>query len=92
MSNRSEIRGRYPHPNEPTWSRTEKAITRAVFDAALKRELHEIMQTKERAAQIKEPADLWELGRYLTQRRKEIDDKHDFRASRQDASPWETLV
>jgi len=83
MSNRSEIRGTYPYPNEPTWSRMEKAIARAVFDAARKRELHEVMQeTKERATQIKEPADLWELERYLAQRRKEIDGKYDFRCSR----------
>jgi hypothetical protein len=33
-----------PYPNEPTWSRSEKAIARALFDAALKRELHEVMQ------------------------------------------------
>ena len=32
----------YPNPNEPTWSRSEKAIARKAFDAALKRELHEV--------------------------------------------------
>ena len=49
------------NPNEPTWSRSEKAIARTVFDAALKWELHEVMQeTKERANQIKESADVWE--------------------------------
>ena len=31
------------------------------------------------ASQITEPADLWELERYLTQRRKDIDRKYDFR-------------
>ena len=34
------------------------------------------------ANQIKEPADVWELEHYLTERRKEIDRKYDFRASR----------
>ena len=58
-------------------------IVRAVFDAALKRELHEVMQeTQVRANQIKEPADLWELESYLNRRRKDIDRKYDFRSSR----------
>ena len=75
--------GTYPYPNEPTWSRSEKAIARTVFDAALKRELQEVMQeTKQRANQIKEPADVWDLERYLTQQRKDIDSKYDFRSSR----------
>jgi len=41
-----------------------------------------MQETKRRATQIKEPGDLWELERYLTQRRKEIDGKYDFRSSR----------
>lgn len=74
---------KYPYPNEPTWSRSEKAIARAVFDAALKRELQEVMQEiKERANQINERADLWELEHHLTQRRKDIDRRYDFRFSR----------
>ena len=83
MSSPSATPNKYPYLNEPTWSRSEKAIARAAFDAVLKRELREIMQeTKRRATQIKEPGDLWELERYLTQRRKEIDGKYDFRSSR----------
>ena len=75
--------GTYPYPNEPTWSRSEKTIARAVFDAALKQELLEVMQeAKQKANQIKEPADVWELEHYLTQRRKDIDHKYDFRSSR----------
>src|SRR6202035_2632352 len=75
--------GTYPYPNEPTWSRSEKAIARTVFDAALKRELQEVMQeTRRTANQINKPADLWDLERYLTQRRKDIDSKYDFRPSR----------
>jgi hypothetical protein len=34
------------------------------------------------ANQLKEPANVWELEHYLTQRRKEIDRKYDFRSSR----------
>ena len=69
--------------NEPLWSRSEKAIARKVFDVALKRELHEIMQkAKQKANEMREPADVWELERYLTQRRKDIDRRYDFRNSR----------
>jgi Photoprotection regulator fluorescence recovery protein len=75
--------GTYPYPNEPTWSRSEKAIARRLFDAALKRELQEAMQkAKQMANQISKPADLWDLERYLTQRRKDINSKYDFRSSR----------
>src|SRR5215469_13004381 len=67
-------RGTYPYRNEPNWSRSEKAIARTAFDAALKRELREVMQeTKRLAIQIREPAELWDLEHYLTQRHKEID-------------------
>jgi hypothetical protein len=75
--------GTYPYPNEPTWSRSEKAIARRVFDAALKRELQEVMQkTKQTANRINKPSELWDLECYLTQRRKDINSKYDFRSSR----------
>jgi len=77
------IQPKYPYPNEPSWSRSEKSIARRVFDAALKRELHEVMQEAKRMAnQVSKPADLWDLERYLTQRRKDIDCKYEFRSSR----------
>ena len=34
------------------------------------------------ASQIKEPADVWKLERFLTQRRNGIDRKYEFRSSR----------
>ena len=75
--------GTYPYPNEPTWSSSEKAIARTIFDAALKRELNEVIQkTKQKANQINKPEDLWDLERYLTERRKDIDSKYAFRSSR----------
>ncbi len=59
MTSLSATPNRYPYPNEPTWSRSEKAIARKVFDAALKRELHEVMQeAKQKADQIREPAEV----------------------------------
>ena len=71
-----------PYPNEPTWSRSEKVIARTAFDAALGRELHEVIQeAKKMASQIQQSSDLWDLEHYLTQRRKEIDRKYDYRYS-----------
>jgi len=73
----------YPYQNEPIWSRSEKAIARKAFDAALGQELHEVIQeVKKMASRIQQPSDLWDLEYYLTQRRKEIDRKYDFRGSR----------
>jgi hypothetical protein len=83
MTSPSAIQDRYPYQNEPNWSRSEKIIARKAFDAALGRELHEVMQeAKKMASQIKKPADLGELEYYLTERRKEIDRKFDYRYSR----------
>ena len=82
MSSSSAIPNAYPYQNEPTWSRPEKAIARKVFDAALKRELQDVMrEAKQMANQIEEPADLWDLEHYLTERRKEINRKYDYRYS-----------
>ena len=82
MSDGSATLHTYPYQNEPIWSRSEKAIARRVFEAALKRELQDVMrEAKQMANQIKEPADLWDLEFYLTERRKEIDRKYDYRYS-----------
>lgn len=40
-----------------------------------------IQETKQMANQIKQPSDLWDLEHNLTQRRKEIDRKYDYRSS-----------
>ena len=83
MTSPSATQDRYPYQNESIWSRSEKTIARKAFDAALERELHEVMQeTKKMASRIKEPSDLWDLERYLTERRKDIDRKYDTRGSR----------
>ena len=73
----------YPYQNEPIWSRSEKTIARTAFEAALGRELHEVIQeAKKMASHIQQSSDLWDLESYLTQRRKEIDRKYDYRYSR----------
>ena len=82
MTSPSAPQDSYPYQNEPIWSRSEKAVARIAFDAALKRELQDVMRkTKQMANQIKESADVWELEHYLTERRKEIDRKYDYRYS-----------
>ena len=80
MTSPSATHDSYPYQNEPIWSRSEKVIARKAFDAALGRELHEVMQeAKKMASQIQGSSDLWDLEHYLTQRRKEIDRKYDYR-------------
>lgn len=64
------------------WSPAEKAIARKAFEAALSRELKAVIaETKRLAARIEQPDDLWELERYLTAKRKEIDETFDYRYS-----------
>ena len=54
MSSSSANPNMYPYQNEPTWSKSEKAIARTAFDVALERELQDIMQkAKQMACQIK---------------------------------------
>ena len=82
MTSPSATQDNYPYQNQPIWSRSEKVIARTAFDAALGRELHEVIQeAKQMASQIRQSSDLWDLERYLTQRRKEIDRKYDYRYS-----------
>jgi len=83
MTSPSATPNRFPYENEPMWSRSEKIIARKAFDAALKRELHEVMQeAKQIASQIQQPSDLWDLEHYLTEHRKDINRKYDTRGSR----------
>ena len=83
MTSPSATQDSYPYQNEPIWSRSEKIIARTAFDAALGRELHEVIQeTQKMASRIQHSSDLWDLEHYLTQRRKEIDSKYDYRYSR----------
>jgi hypothetical protein len=83
MTSPSATPNHYPYQNEPIWSRSEKTIARKAFDAALGRELHEVIQeAKKIANEIQQSSDLWDLEHYLTERRKEIDRKYNFRDSR----------
>lgn len=64
------------------WSSSEKKIARRVFDAALRRELAETLQTlKSMAASATDPDAMWSTEDFLTQSRRNIDAKYDYRYS-----------
>jgi hypothetical protein len=64
------------------WSDSEKKIARCAFDAALSRELSSLLaSTKNSASQATTPDDIWALHDLLSERRKEIDRKYDYRYS-----------
>ncbi len=64
------------------WSPAEKAIARKAFEQALSREFEAVIRkTKEMAAKIEQPSDLWDLESYLGKRRREIDQQYDYRYS-----------
>jgi hypothetical protein len=64
------------------WSTSEKKIARRVFDAALQRELAEVMQTfKSMAANATEPDNMWSTEEFLSKSRQAIDRKYDYRYS-----------
>jgi len=64
------------------WSDTEKKAARKAFQTALSREFEAVTRmTKERAAKIAQPDDLWDLENFLTESRKRIDHEYDYRYS-----------
>ncbi|MDM7940353.1 MAG: hypothetical protein QUS07_08430 [Methanothrix sp.] len=68
--------------NGTKWSKTEKQIARQAYEAAYTRECAEIGKTvRKMAATASDPSGLWELHDYLTKRRREIDEKYDYRYS-----------
>lgn len=64
------------------WSEEEKDIARRAFDIAYEREVKELAnKVREMANSSKTPEDIWELHDFLTEKRKQIDDKYDYRYS-----------
>ncbi|MBM4027785.1 MAG: hypothetical protein FJ280_20650 [Planctomycetes bacterium] len=64
------------------WSGAEKQVAKRAFNAALEREYAELMhQTRERVGAMQEGDDLWRLHDFLTDQRRKIDDKYDYRYS-----------
>jgi Photoprotection regulator fluorescence recovery protein len=79
---RPEVQDPYTMMRSVKWSGAEKVIARRAFDHALHQDLDAVIrQAKKMAGRIEEPSDLWELERYLTERRKEIDRQYDYRYS-----------
>lgn len=67
---------------ELKWSHAEKTVARRAFDLALGKELEALLQeAKGRAARLEEPSELWDLESWLTERRREIDRRYDYRYS-----------
>jgi hypothetical protein len=72
----------YDAMRDLNWSREEKAVARKAFERALQRELEAIMiEAKKRAAKMQQPSELWDLERYLTDRRAEIDRQYEYKYS-----------
>jgi hypothetical protein len=68
---------------ELKWSSTERAIARRCFDRALRQELDVAIQSaKQMAAKIQQSSELWELEHHLTELRKEIDRKYEYKYSK----------
>ena len=68
---------------EFTWSATEKKAARAAFDRALSREVKATRQEAE--AMLRNSPDdrvIWRLHDHLSEKRREIDEKYDYRYSR----------
>lgn len=64
------------------WSKQEKEIARCAFSVAYERECMAVaINTRKMADGINEPTDLWKIHDYLTEKRKEIDQKYDYRYS-----------
>jgi hypothetical protein len=58
------------------WSKQEKEIARRAYRAAYEREAMAIAENvRKMAAEIHEPFDLWKIHDYLTEKRKETDQK-----------------
>ncbi|VVB67359.1 Uncharacterised protein [uncultured archaeon] len=64
------------------WSKQEKEIARRAFKAAYSRECMAIAESvRKMASEINDPIGLWQLHDFLTEKRKETDEKYDFRYS-----------
>jgi hypothetical protein len=67
---------------EFTWSPAEKKAARTAFDLALAREMKSIRQEAEAILQnSREDRAVWQLHDFLSEKRREIDQKYDYRYS-----------
>lgn len=83
MQFHAAVPGNPQREDELRWAKSERTIARRAFDHALNQELEEVIQQAKRmAGKIKQVSQLWELEDYLTQRRKDINRKYEYRASK----------
>ena len=71
-----------PFMRQYTWSPTQKKAARAAYDLALERELKSIRQ--EAGKILQQSGDghaVWRLHDYLSKKRREVDQKYDYRYS-----------
>jgi hypothetical protein len=62
------------------WSPAEKKIARAAFDAALAREKAAARRSVEALLeQSQDPDQIWEIHRFLDEKRRDLDEKYDYR-------------
>jgi hypothetical protein len=68
--------------NHDKWSKKERSIARTAFKKAYEKECNQIIgKLKEKSNKLSDPEDIWELHDYLSEIRKEMDEKFDYRYS-----------
>ena len=69
-------------PRDLYWSPAEKKIARAAFDTALAREKAAARRSVEvLLQQSDDPNQIWEIQRFLQEKRRDLDEKYDYRYS-----------
>lgn len=64
------------------WSNSDKQIARQAFNKAYEGECAEILaKVREMADKTREPGDLWRIHDFLDRRRRQTDEKYDYRYS-----------
>lgn len=64
------------------WSGAEKAVARAAFEKAYKQEIGVIVaEVRKRIDNISDPKDIWRVHDYLSAKRRQTDEKYDYRYS-----------
>jgi hypothetical protein len=65
-----------------TWSKKEKEISRKIFDSAYQKEYDSIRNTVLKMTKENDKLnEIWKIGNYIYEKRKEIDHKYDYRYS-----------
>ncbi|OPX37962.1 MAG: hypothetical protein B1H12_03500 [Desulfobacteraceae bacterium 4484_190.2] len=68
--------------NEIRWSKTEKKKAKEAFEKAYERECAELARKiRAKVKELSGPDDIWRLHDFLTERRRELDEKYDYRYS-----------